>query len=152
MRFIFGYFIAVACLAAYAFAPQAAAGSRYEKQKVVYHINGDGGENGKLYKAALQNVRNHLDAVGAGNVELKVVLHGDGLGLLMKAMTDKALESAVVGLKNEKVAFNVCNFTIERRKINPDKDLFEVFAEDIVPSGVAELARLQQLGYTYIKP
>ena len=39
------------------------------------------------------------------------------------------------------------------RKISYEKDLFDVFKEDIVPSGVApELSHLQQQGYTYIKP
>jgi hypothetical protein len=30
--------------------------------------------------------------------------------------------------------------------------LYDTSEADIVPSGVAELSRLQQLGYTYIKP
>jgi hypothetical protein len=38
------------------------------------------------------------------------------------------------------------------RKISYENDLFEVFEEDIVPSGVAEVSYLQQQGYTYIKP
>jgi intracellular sulfur oxidation DsrE/DsrF family protein len=38
------------------------------------------------------------------------------------------------------------------RKIDYKTDLFDVYEEDIVPSGVAELSRLQAMGYTYIKP
>jgi hypothetical protein len=38
------------------------------------------------------------------------------------------------------------------RKISYENDLFEVFEDDIVPSGVAELSHLQQMGFTYIKP
>ena len=38
------------------------------------------------------------------------------------------------------------------RKMDYEPDLFEVTISDIVPSGVAELARLQQMEYTYIKP
>jgi intracellular sulfur oxidation DsrE/DsrF family protein len=55
-------------------------------------------------------------------------------------------------LKRQNVAFAVCKNTLTGRKINAEKDLFEVFDDDIVPSGVAELARLQGMGYTYIKP
>jgi intracellular sulfur oxidation DsrE/DsrF family protein len=33
-----------------------------------------------------------------------------------------------------------------------DNDLYDVDKADIVPSGVAELAKLQAEGYTYIKP
>ncbi|XDZ69645.1 hypothetical protein AB8879_06555 [Alphaproteobacteria bacterium LSUCC0744] len=38
------------------------------------------------------------------------------------------------------------------KKLSPEKDLYDVFEEDIVPSGVAELSHLQMQGYTYIKP
>ena len=37
-------------------------------------------------------------------------------------------------------------------RISYENDLFEVFQDNIVPSGVAELSHLQQMGYTYIKP
>ena len=46
------------------------------KQKVVYHINYD---DPKQEASALRNVQNHINAVGAENLDLKVVLHGDGL-------------------------------------------------------------------------
>lgn len=57
-----------------------------------------------------------------------------------------------MNLKNQKVSFAICNNTLVQRKIDPEKDLFDVYAEDIVPSGVAELSYLQQQGYTYVKP
>jgi len=40
---------------------------------------------------------------------------------------------------------------LKGKKLGTDQ-LYEVFDEDIIPSGVAELAHLQSLGYTYIKP
>ena len=42
--------------------------------------------------------------------------------------------------------------TLRGREISYEDDLYDVWEEDIVPSGVAELSRLQQMGYTYIKP
>jgi intracellular sulfur oxidation DsrE/DsrF family protein len=47
---------------------------------------------------------------------------------------------------------HVCNNTLKGRKISYENDLFDVYEEDIVPSGVAELSHLQLQGYTYIKP
>jgi uncharacterized protein len=131
---------------------QAAEESRYGKQKVVYHINYDGGDGGKAYYAALRNIQNHIDAVGKDNIDVKVVMHGNGLGLLLQAKTDLKLQGNVANLKTQNVAFDVCANTLKGRKIDKDKDLFDVYEEDIVPSGVAELSRLQALGYTYIKP
>lgn len=125
---------------------------RYPAQKVAYHISLDGGEGARYYLQAMRNVQNHIDAVEPGQIEVHVVMHGDGLNLLKVAKTDLKLQGAVTNLKNQKVAFVVCRNTLTQRNIDPDKDLFEVEKEDIVPSGVAELSRLQQKGFTYIKP
>lgn len=141
----------VAMMMTYAASP-AVAEDRYGKQKVVYHVNYDGGESDKAYIKALKNIQNHINAVGKENIEVKVVLHGDGVNMLRDATKDLKLQGEVTNLKTQKVAFNVCANTLKGRKIDPDKDLFEVFKEDIVPSGVAELSYLQGKGYTYIKP
>ena len=127
----------------------AKAGSGYAKQKVVYHINTD---DPKTLKAALGNIQNHINAVGKDNIDLKVVMHGDGLELLKIANTNPDMQSKIVNLKGQKVEFEVCNNTLVGRKINYKNDLFDVSEKDIVPSGVAELAKLQQQGYVYIKP
>ena len=126
--------------------------SRYGKQKVVYHINYVGGDQDKAYRGALRNIQNHINAVGKDNMEIKVVLHGNGVSLLKSAVGNDKLQSDVLSLKGQQVKFNVCNNTLVGRKIDYTKDLFEVFDDDIVPSGVAELSHLQQQGYTYIKP
>ncbi len=151
LRAITAVALAFAALVTLAIAP-AAAEDRYGKQKVVYHINFDAGQDGKAYLKALKNVQNHISAVGKDNVEVKVVLHGDGVDLLRNAVQDLKLQGEVSNLKSQKVGFVVCNNTLVGRKIDPDKDLFEVFKDDIVPSGVAELSYLQGKGYTYIKP
>lgn len=130
----------------------AAETERYGKQKVVYHINYDGGSDSKKYRGAMRNIQNHINAVGADNLDIKVVLHGNGLGVLATAKSDEGLQTRVSGLKAQNVEFQVCNNTLKGRKISYEDDLFDVFEEDIVPSGVAELARLQHLGYAYIKP
>ncbi|MBC7281281.1 DsrE family protein [Hoeflea sp.] len=135
-----------------AVAGTANANDRYGKQKVVYHINYNGGEDDKAYRGALTNIQNHINAVGVENIEIKVVLHGNGLGLLANAKSNELLRGQVLSLKGQNVEINVCNNTLKGRKISYENDLFDVFKEDIVPSGVAELSYLQQKGYTYIKP
>ena len=126
--------------------------NRYGTQKVVYHINYTGGADDKRYAGALRNIQNHVNAVGAENLTLKVVLHGNGVSMLKSAKINEKLQSSITSLKAQDVTFNVCNNTLNGRKISYEKDLFEVFEDDIVPSGVAELAHLQGQGYVYIKP
>jgi len=137
------------------------AGDRYGKQKVVYHINYD---NPKKQSGALRNIQNHINAVGAENLDLKVVLHGNGLSLLLDpdslaklkkfkyANADETMTAKIDGLKNQGVAFNVCANTVRGRKVDLDTDLYNVDNDDIVPSGVAEVAYLQANGYSYVKP
>ncbi len=123
-----------------------------EKQKVVYHINYPGGEDDKMYMAAMNNIQNHISAVGADKLDLKVVMHGMGLDVLKNAKANDKLRDRVKGLKAQQVDFAVCNNTLVSRKIDSQADLYDVTKDDVVPSGVAELARLQNLGYAYIKP
>ncbi len=149
---IFG--ILIAAMAALTLAAGgASAGERYSKQKVVYHINYTGGDKDKKYRGAMRNIQNHINAVGAENMEIKVVMHGNGLGLLLSAQKgNEQLQGAVNSLKSQNVEFQVCANTLKGRKISYEDDLYDVFKEDIIPSGVAELSHLQQMGYTYIKP
>ena len=133
----------------------------YGKQKVVYHINYD---NPKAQAGALRNIQNHINAVGAENLDLKVVLHGNGLALLLEPESlgktrkmkfgnaDSNMTAKIEGLKTQGVSFHVCNNTLRGRKISYEDHLYGVEKKDIVPSGVAELAKLQAQGYTYIKP
>ncbi len=139
----------------------ALAGDRYMFQKVVYHINYD---NPKQQEGALRNIQNHINAVGADNMDIKVVLHGNGLALLLNpdslaklpkfkhANANESMTARIDGLKNQGVSFQVCANTVKGRGVNKETDLYSVDDADIVPSGVAELAHLQLRGYTYIKP
>jgi uncharacterized protein len=127
------------------------AGARYGKQKVVYHINYPGGKDDKAYKGAMRNIQNHINAVGKDNLDVKVVVHSNGIFLLKKAKEAGKIQSAVANLKSQNVGFSVCANTLKGKKIGQD-ELYEVFDNDVVPSGVAELSYLQHKGYTYIKP
>jgi len=139
----------------------ASANDRYGKQKVVYHINYD---NPKQQAGALRNVQNHINAVGAENMDIKIVLHGNGLALLLEpdslaklkkfkhANADETMTAKIDSLKSQGVDFNVCANTVRGRKVDLETDLYNVDKEDVVPSGVAEVARLQAMGYSYIKP
>ena len=132
----------------------------YGKQKVVYHVNYD---NPKKQAGALRNIQNHINAVGKKNLDLKVVMHGKGLSMLLEA--DAAAntklkagnatveqQAKIRGLKEQGVGFSVCANTLKGKKISYNADLYDVSKGDIVPSGVAELAHLQAKGYAYIKP
>lgn len=118
-------------------------------QKVVYHINYS--DEAQL-NAALGNAKNHIAAIGKDKIDMKVVMHGNGVDLLKIANNNLDMQQKVINLKKDGVDFAVCKNTLTNKKINYKNDLFDVSESDIVPSGVAEVAILQSKGYAYIKP
>jgi intracellular sulfur oxidation DsrE/DsrF family protein len=110
-------FAVLAALLAVAPLNAEAVDAKYGKQKVVYHINYEGGEDDKRYRGAMRNIQNHINAVGAENLDIKVVLHGNGVSLLKSAVGNQKLQSQVVDLKIQDVEFHVCNNTLVGRKI-----------------------------------
>lgn len=132
--------------AVFAAAPAEAAAPAASQEKVVYHINDS--DNAMI---ALRNVQNHLDA--SKDVRIVVVTHGKGIDFLLNGAQDKngnPYEPGVQALKARGVDFRVCNNTLKSRKLDAGSVISEA---SIVPSGVAEIGRLQaQEGYVYLKP
>lgn len=143
---------AIAALMTLASVAQAQDTDRYGTQEVVYHINSPGGEADRYYVASMRNVQNHINAVGQDNLTVAVVMHGNGVGLVANALENTELQGIITSLKGQGVSFLVCANTLSGRGIDYATQLYDVWEEDIVPSGVAELSRLQAMGYTYIHP
>ncbi len=124
--------------------------SVYEAQKVVYHLTTGGGWFNRDHRHRLQNMENHMAALGADKLILHVVLQGDGVDLLSAAKSDPALQTRITALRSKGVKFQICRNTLVQRKMGMDT-LYEAKAEDLVGAGVAEVARLQQQGYAYLR-
>lgn len=137
---------AVAVLALAAAPSFAGDGNADAPENVVYHVN-DAANAG----AAMQNINNHLAA--SPKAHIVVVTHGKGIDFLLEGTQDaqgNPYEPRVQALKAKGVEFDVCNNTLKGRKIDPKTVLSEA---TIVPSGVAELAKLQaKAGFVYVKP
>ena len=117
------------------------------QDKVVYHINAGTTQASD----GLRNIGNHLEV--NPNAKIVVVSHALGVDFLMKGAKDKngaKYEDLVEQLKRRGVQFDVCEITLRNRKMT--KDQFIEYAT-FVPSGVAEVTRLQQReGYAYLRP
>ncbi|MCU0813929.1 MAG: DsrE family protein [Burkholderiaceae bacterium] len=115
--------------------------------KVVYHLN----EGVQQASRAIGNIRNHMNA--DPNAKIVVVTHGPGIDFLLdgaKNMQDQPFAGAIGDLASKGVEFRVCNNTLVSRNIDPSKVVMEA---KIVPSGVAEVARLQaKEGFAYLRP
>ena len=118
-----------------------------EPVKVVYHLN----EGLEQAVRALTNIRNHLSA--DPTAKIVVVAHGRGIDFLLKEAKTPggtAFVTDIDELALRGVEFRVCRFTLERRSIDATRVVPDA---KIVPSGVAEVARLQSREhYVYLKP
>lgn len=114
--------------------------------KVVYHIN-----DASVARAAMNNIRNHLDA--EPDAKIVVVTHGKGIDFLLNDAKDdkgEAYTAQIAGLKERGVTFDVCANTLKARKLDKNAVILEA---QVVPSGVAEIGKLQaKEGYVYLKP
>ena len=124
----------------------------YPSQKVVYHIAGGVGLLNRNFDQPLGNIANHVKAFGSNPFTLKVVINGDGIAMLKRAVHEKHLSDRVDALRAKGVVFEVCFNTLKERGIDPDTELYGVKRADIIASGVAEVAMLESQGYVYMKP
>lgn len=117
------------------------------QDRVVYHIN----QGVAQASDGLRNINNHLEV--NPNARIVVVSHALGVDFLMKGAKDKngnKYEDLVEQLKNRGVRFDVCEITLRNRKLTREQFIADA---TWVPSGVAEVTRLQQKeGYAYLKP
>lgn len=127
--------------------PGAAGAADSQNVKVVYHVN----EGLEQATNALRNMGNHLSADPKAKITL--VAHAAGINFLLDGAKDKngnPYDAIVQDLVAKGVDFRVCDFTLLSRKIDRSKVIPEA---SIVPSGVAEVARLQaKEQYVYLRP
>src|SRR5260221_11393583 len=115
--------------------------------KVVYHLNSglEQASNG------LRNIRNHLEVNPKAHIV--VVAPAQGVDYLMKgkkAANGNPYDVIVEDLKGQGVRFDVCEVPLRTGDLKLDQFIAEA---DFGPSGVAEIARLQQReGYAYLRP
>ena len=121
-------------------------GAARDEDVVVYHLS----EGLPQASNGLRNIGNHLEV--NPKAKIVVVAHAQGVDYLVKGARDKngnKYEDIVERLKMQGVRFEVCEITLRNRKLSKDQFIADA---TYVPSGVAELSKLQHQGYSYIKP
>lgn len=127
----------------------------YTDQRVVYQNSGppmgaSDSQHIEWFQHLLGSLHNHVVAVGKTHVQIRVVDFGGGVDLLILAKMMPDVARKIDSLRQDGVRFLVCANTLKGRNIKPGQ-LYKVSKEDVVPSGVAELSRLQGMGFSYIR-
>lgn len=118
-----------------------------EPVRVVYHL----AEGIDQASRAMGNIRNHLRA--EPDTRIVVVANGEGIRFLLRGARDRngrPFDAAVDALAAQGVQFLACANTLTAHQV-PASELLPAVKQ--VPSGVAEVARLQaREGFVYLRP
>ena len=125
------------------FAVAAAAPVAADQHRIVFQVTGEGDEH---WDGVLNNVENVRVAMGPHDTDVAVIVHGKGLGLLIAANSKH--EDRMKTLAQSGVAFIACENTMTRKKVTKDQLLPFVTTVD---SGVAEIVRRQEKGWSYVR-
>lgn len=128
----------------------AASAPYYVFQRVVYQNDGGLPDNHAYFGRILHNIAAHIAATD-GKVEIRVVNFAAGVTMFQLAKADTELRGQIDALRAKGVKFLICRNTLNGMGLKIE-DLYAVKPEDVVPSGVAEIARLQGQGFVYIHP
>ncbi len=108
--------------------------------KVVVQYNVAGRE-----EHVLMQLRGLMQEFGPGELDLVVVAHGDGIGLV----TNPQYQDAVMGLVNDGASFLGCAVTLRRQQMTEEN---LVPGAGTTPGALAEIIRRQHDGYSYLRP
>ncbi len=126
-------------LAAAGFPPPLAAG----ESRIVIQVNED---DLKKWNAVLGNIRNIRAELGARRVAFAVVVIGAGLGM---ATAESLSANGVQEAQAEGVRFVACGNSMKAQALAKD-DLLD--GVEVAAAGYVEIIRLQQQGWSYLRP
>jgi len=131
--------LAVAC----AQVPAQQASAAVGKSRVVIQVSDN---DPARWNLALNNARNVQSALGPSNVEIEIVAYGPGIGMLQAGSAVGArIDEATLGGMH----VSACENTMHGHKLTHADMLPGI---GYVGSGVVEIMRRQQEGWTYLRP
>jgi uncharacterized protein len=113
------------------------------QHRVVLQMNVD---NTDSWNQLFGNIQNIQTVFGADKIQIEVVAYGKGLSLLLK--TNTAFEERMKKAIDSGVILAACQNSMRLRKVTTE-DIFPFSSQ--VDSGVAELIRKQEAGWTYVR-
>ena len=138
----FAFLILIVFMAS-GYAHAAGTASLEPTQKVVIQVSDN---NPGKWNLALNNAQNVQQALGKKNVHVVIVAYGPGLPMLKwtSVVGDRVAHAIKAGVR-----VVACQVTMRKMHLTK-KDMLPNLA--YVPSGVPYIMKLQQEGYSYIRP
>ena len=118
--------------------PRAAA---YSGLKIVFQLTS---ADTVIHQTLMSQLKNYFSV--APNLQVEVVCHGGGLEMLVKSSS--VVQADIKRYADRGVSFAACEFAMKKRNVTKDQ---LVAGAGTVISGVLEIAKKQQEGWSYIK-
>ena len=115
------------------------------KYRVLLQVNEDSIDK---MNTALNTARNIQHTFGPDNIEVEIVLFGDGIKTV-KYYAPIPIADKVKEVTTEGVRIVACEIALRTHKLRPSDMLQEI---RYVPSGVAEIVEKQTAGWSYVRP
>lgn len=123
------------------YAQESSDGAAYHNLKIVFQLtSGDT----VIHQTLMNQLKNYFSV--APDMKVEVVCHGGGLGMLVKSSS--VVQNEIKAYADKGVSFVACEFAMKKRHVTKDQ---LVAGAGTVISGVLEIAKKQQEGWSYIK-
>jgi intracellular sulfur oxidation DsrE/DsrF family protein len=113
----------------------------YKGLKIVFQLTS---ADTVIHQTLMTQLKNYYGV--SPDLKVEVVCHGGGLEMLVKASS--VVQKEIKAYSDKGVNFVACEFAMKKRKITADQ---LVAGAGTVISGVLEIAKKQQEGWSYIK-
>ncbi|MFA6945807.1 MAG: DsrE family protein [Pedobacter sp.] len=113
----------------------------YKGLKIVFQLTS---ADTVIHRTLMSQLKNYLGVVP--DMQAEVVCHGGGLEMLVKSTS--VVQQEIKAHADKGVSFVACEFAMKKRKITKDQ---LIPGAGSVISGVLEIAKKQQEGWSYIK-
>jgi len=121
------------------------------KHRVAVHVDSSDPKVMNLALNNVQNIKKFYDSKGE-SVAIEVVAYGPGLHMLRADTSPVKERVAVMSLGITNLIFSACGNTHARMSKKAGKTVVLLSEARKVPSGVIQLIKLQEEGYSYIRP
>ena len=121
------------------------------KHRVAIHVDSSDAKVMNMALNNVQNIKKYYDSKGE-SVKIEVVAYGPGLHMLRSDTSPVKERVAVMSLANPDLTFSACGNTYAKMSKKAGKAIVLLSEARKVPSGVIQLIKLQEEGYTYIRP
>lgn len=113
------------------------------RYQAIFHLNEDVEEK---VGTALSNIENLIDDLGRINVEVILVVNGEGVRAFQRG---SAISQRVEKLRRLGATFKICSNSLASRGMAKE-DLIDQL--ELIRSGIGEIVRKQTDGWVYVKP